>query len=122
MEAYEEVQRRKDEASFEEWPPSMVPTVAKIAANLKRELGTVNPAVLEHAVNGMAWVARMMHEEGLDVDETMEVPRRIQGNVERQLGDTGIAFTPQQGIQAGIGAGLFTGLWMGLLMRKPEGS
>jgi hypothetical protein len=116
--AYEHVQHRKEQASFDEWPPALVPTVSLVARKVRDQLGTTDPRVIESTMNGMAWVCQMLYEENMDPEEAMDVPMDLSRNVLGTLPPALVErLTLRQAVDLGIGAGFFTGLWMGVLMR-----
>lgn len=113
MQAYEEVQRRKDEAL-----PAFDPAVVvQVKRALKRQLQSDDPQLIATALQGMAWVIPMLMDAGLDGEEAMDVPEQIVANTVLNM-PAGISHRVsfKQAIELGVGAGFYTGLWTGLIL------
>jgi hypothetical protein len=111
IDAYEEVQRRKDDASRAGVENIDAATVRIVVDRVLDEFTRANPVMVAQVIGGMAWVIHMCEQEGYDLDETMEVCERIGATVRRSLPTLG-TFTPEQAVEVGIGAGFWTGLWL----------
>lgn len=114
--AYGIVQGNKNRYTWDEWPPALVPIVRQMIERTKQEVGG-DPRAIEATLNGAAWMVQMFHIHGLDVNESMDMAKWIEGNLKANLGDmTGLKLGPDDMIRLGIGGGLYTGLWVGLLI------
>lgn len=88
-------------------------TVDMVIEGLRRELGTDDIGMVQHALVGMGWVMRMIEEERLPVERTLALPNEIANNMVRNIGPRIEILSRPQLIQAGVGAGFHTGLWTG---------
>lgn len=117
IEAYAVVQANKDRYTWDEWPPSMVPTVTKMIERVKRDTGSGDPHVIEAALNGAAWMVQMFHQHDLDFDQGMDMAQWVEGTMKRQMDRMrGLKLDRDDLVRLGIGGGLYTGLWVGLLI------
>lgn len=111
IEAYKEVQARKDEISRLGVEAVDRETFLNVLARVQEQVGSVDPRTAEHVVAGMAWTIYVCDRYGWSLDQAMGIAEKVVANAMGNVGDLS-PYSPQQLVELGVGAGLFTGMWM----------
>lgn len=113
--AYQAAQAFKNEAASD-WSPTGE-QLRTIFEQLAGELGEVTPQMVEQTLRGLGWVARLVVEHQLELDELMAVCQALDDGTRQEVVAAGLT-DPGQACSAGTGAGFFTGLLVGLIVAE----